>query len=154
MAHNVLYIEILYIVAQYIVGLYNDSMTNPTITLQGLPKACNEALILSALLGKPKHGYQIVLDIEAKSNGAFALKHGTLYPILHRLEKDGLIEGTWSNDGPKAKRKSYQLTQRGRAYGLEQKSAITGLVHDLFSAIDEKNTPPTANDRNERGKKS
>lgn len=45
------------------------------------------------------HDYQIALDVEERSDGAFELQHGTLNPILHGLEDEGLIEGTWSEEG-------------------------------------------------------
>ena len=82
-------------------------MSTSPIPIQALPRACNEALILACLAGEPRHGYQIVLDLEARSGGAFRLKHGTLYPILHRLEQEGFIEGAWSDEGPRGKRKAY-----------------------------------------------
>jgi len=81
--------------------------------LQNLTKTCNETLILAALSSGDKHGYQLAVELEEKSNGYFRFKHGTLYPILHKLEKDGLIRGEWADDSPKRKRKQYHLTARG-----------------------------------------
>ena len=86
----------------YVEGLYEEARYNSVsapLSIQALPRACNEALILAALSGKARHGYQIVLDLEARSSGAFQFKHGTLYPILHRLEQSELIEGDWSDEG-------------------------------------------------------
>jgi PadR family transcriptional regulator PadR len=88
----------------------------PVIEPQSLAKSCNEALILACLEDGPRHGYQIALDIEEKGLGYFRFNHGTLYPILHKLEKDGLIKGTWSDAGEGRKRKSYTLTAKGRRY--------------------------------------
>ncbi len=84
------------------------------LDIQSLSRSCNEVLILSALSSGPHHGYQLALEIEDKSGGAFRFKHGTLYPILHKLEKDGLIRGDWLDEEGKRKRKSYQLTTAGR----------------------------------------
>ena len=92
------------------------SPKEPNLEPQNLTKHFNEALILSALRRGPKHGYQLALDIEEGSGGRFGFKHGTLYPILHKLEKDGLIEGAWSDEGQRGKRKRYQLTVEGRRY--------------------------------------
>lgn len=62
------------------------------IDVQSLSRSCcNEVLILSLLSTGPHHGYQLALDLEDKSRGALGFKHGTLYPILHELENDGLI---------------------------------------------------------------
>lgn len=92
------------------------SPKEPNLEPQNLTKHFNEALILAALRKGPKHGYQLALDIEEGSGGRFGFKHGTLYPILHKLEKDGLIEGAWSDEGQRGKRKRYQLTREGRRY--------------------------------------
>ena len=92
-------------------------MTDPRIELQTLTRRCNEALILTSLARGPKHGYQLALDLEERGGERFTLKHGTLYPILHDLERRGLIEGHWSDEGPRGKRKSYRLTRLGRSYG-------------------------------------
>ena len=91
-------------------------MPTPSIELQTLTRRCNEGLILTSLERGGKHGYQLALDLEERGGPRFALKHGTLYPILHDLEKRGLIEGSWSEEGPRGKRKSYRLTQAGRTY--------------------------------------
>jgi len=91
-------------------------MADPSIQLQTLTRRCNEALILTSLERGPKHGYQLALDLEERGGERFSLKHGTLYPILHALEKKGLIEGTWSHEGPRGKRKSYRVTAPGREY--------------------------------------
>lgn len=84
------------------------------IDTQSLSRSCNEVLILSVLSSGPHHGYQLALELDDKSAGSFQFQHGTLYPILHRLEKDGLIAGDWLDDSSKRKRKSYRLTEAGR----------------------------------------
>lgn len=86
---------------------------------QNIGRRLNELLILSQLERSPLHGYQIVLEIEARSGGYFSFNHGTLYPILHRLEQEGLIAGTWSDPAEGRARKEYALTEAGRAYLAE-----------------------------------
>ncbi len=83
---------------------------------QNLTKNFNEALILAILSPGERHGYQLALEIEERSGALFRFNHGTLYPILHKLEKEGMIEGVWRREGPKKKRKLYTLTKKGRAY--------------------------------------
>jgi DNA-binding PadR family transcriptional regulator len=78
---------------------------------QTLGRDVNEILVLTTLRDEPKHGYRIALDVKEESDGAFELQHGTLYPILQRLESDGLIEGHWQEEG--RRRKVYALTERG-----------------------------------------
>lgn len=90
---------------------------------QNLTRSCHEALILSALASGARHGYQLALEIEERSESYFRFHHGTLYPILHKLEKGGLISGAWSKGEPGRKKKSYSLTARGRGHLEEQRSA-------------------------------
>ncbi len=110
-------------------------MTDPNLETQNLARSCNEALILSVLSRGERHGYQLALAIEEESSGYFRFNHGTLYPILHKLEKEGLIKGRWHPDSPGRKRKSYVLTTHGRTYFDQQRQAwseffrrFTGLV--------------------------
>lgn len=76
----------------------------------------NELLILSVLSHAPMHGYQIALEVEERSGGFFRLQHGTLYPILHRLEEEGVVGGDWSDPAQGRARKQYSLTRAGRRY--------------------------------------
>lgn len=71
-------------------------------------------MILRLLTEKPMYGYQIVKELQVRSEGYFDLEQGTLYPALHRLEKDGLVESKWEvvEDGPS--RKYYYITQAGQ----------------------------------------
>jgi PadR family transcriptional regulator PadR len=89
-------------------------MSKSRLEVQNLAKSCNETLILAILGAGARHGYQLALELEERSDGFFRFNHGTLYPILHKLEKDGLIRGAWSEKGPRGKRKSYALTAKGR----------------------------------------
>jgi len=72
-------------------------------------------MVLRLLAEKPMYGYQIVKELQARSEGYFDLEQGTLYPALHRLEKDSLVESKWEvvEDGPS--RKYYAITDQGRA---------------------------------------
>lgn len=120
--------------------LLGSRMTDPRIELQTLTRRCNEALILTSLKRGAKHGYQLALDLEERGGSRFALKHGTLYPILHDLEKRGLIEGAWSDEGPRGKRKSYRLTRTGAAYtrGLRKEWGI--LMSELADLLREEDS--------------
>jgi DNA-binding PadR family transcriptional regulator len=95
---------------------FGTTMAKARVETQSLTRSCNELLILSALERGPKHGYELAIDIEERGSGMFGFKHGTLYPILHKLEKMKLIRGAWSDEGPRGKRKSYELTGRGHDY--------------------------------------
>jgi PadR family transcriptional regulator, regulatory protein PadR len=79
---------------------------------QGL-KGHLDALLLATLEDGPRHGYAIKEALRTGSGGRFDLPTGTVYPALHRLERAGLISGSWSVvDG--RRRRSYQLTGAGR----------------------------------------
>lgn len=99
-----------------------------------LTKDVNELLILSRLREGPAHGYEIALAIERDSNGAFAVQHGTLYPILHRLEEEGLVEGRWATGG--RRRKTYHLTDAGLAHLEGESRAVKSLFLDLIRVLD------------------
>jgi DNA-binding PadR family transcriptional regulator len=112
-------------------------MKKPSLETQNLTKSCNETLILSVLRDGPMHGYQLALDIEEQGGGLFRFKHGTLYPILHKLERDGLIKGTWSQESGERKRKSYALTQKGRRYAAEQRGAWRSFIDHFLQVVGE-----------------
>ena len=72
-----------------------------------------DVLLLAALDGGPQHGYAVKEALRQRSAGRFDLPTGTVYPALHRLERSGLITGSWSVvDG--RRRRSYRLTGAGR----------------------------------------
>jgi DNA-binding PadR family transcriptional regulator len=72
-----------------------------------------DALLLATLAGGPRHGYAVKEALRLGSGGQFDLPTGTIYPALHRLERAGLIRGSWSVVGGR-KRRSYELTAGGR----------------------------------------
>jgi len=112
-------------------------MPEPSIELQNLTRRCNEALILTSLKRGRKHGYQLALDLEERGGERFGLKHGTLYPILHDLEKRGLIEGEWSDKGPRGKRKRYGLTEAGETYARELRREWDRFMNQLRTLLQE-----------------
>lgn len=109
-------------------------MSETEFDVQGFARGIHELLVLSSLAGGPKHGYQIALDIEADSNGLFRFRHGTLYPILHRLEEKGLIRGSWSR-GPGRRKKVYAVTGVGRRHLSGETSRVQEIVAGLMHAL-------------------
>lgn len=85
-----------------------------------LLKGSTDTLLLSLLRDQPMYGYQIIKEIEKRSNGYFRFREGTLYPALHRLEAAGLVKGSWRKLPSGKERRYYQLTQQGLDL-LEQK---------------------------------
>ena len=80
-----------------------------------------DLLLLAVLSEGPAHGYAIIEALRQRSEGTFDLPEGTIYPALHRLEADGLLSSSWSEDSGR-RRRVYQLTTKG------QKALITRQV--------------------------
>ena len=109
----------------------------PSLDVQSLSRSCNEILILATLASGPHHGYQLALELEQASGGVFGFKHGTLYPILHKLEKEGRIRGDWLEEGSKRKRKAYRLTASGRRDLQAQRCAWRDFFERFFTVVGE-----------------
>lgn len=77
-----------------------------------LLKGGTPLLVMSVLKNEDMYGYKIIRELEARSDNVFEMSEGTLYPILHALEKEKLLSSRWEIvDG--RKRKYYHLTDRG-----------------------------------------
>ena len=74
-----------------------------------------QLLVLSLLAGEDMYGYQMIMELARRSDHTFEMKEGTLYPVLHGLERDGLVEA-YQQEAPTGRvRKYYHLTRRGGA---------------------------------------
>ncbi len=78
-----------------------------------LLKGAADTLVLSSFRDGERYGYQVVKDLELRSEGFFRLKEGTLYPILHRLETQGLLAARWQTMPNGSERRYYALTAKG-----------------------------------------
>jgi len=102
-------------------------------------KGSAELLVLSLLEDQPRHGYDISKLIQLRSQGALRFHVTSLYPLLHRLEKQGWIEGIWVEKPEQRRRRYYSLTPQGKkVLRSKQKSwldfvaaisRITGIEH-------------------------
>ena len=72
-------------------------------------------LVLSALAAGPQHGYAIAQGINKRTGESLKFKQGTLYPVLHTLERDGLVLGEWRHEAGERPRLVYAITEAGRA---------------------------------------
>ena len=83
--------------------------------LQQLKKGILEMLVLETVCRGSTYGYELLTSLKERSGALFALKEGTLYPILYRLEDDGLIRSSWSQgQGRVAPKKMYTATAEGQ----------------------------------------
>ncbi len=78
-----------------------------------LLKGAMSYLVLAALREGEQYGYQIATAIRERSEGAFVPSEGSLYPTLHRLEKDGALVGTWRAGERGPRRRWYRITPAG-----------------------------------------
>jgi transcriptional regulator len=79
-----------------------------------LLKGTLDLIVLQTLKWGPQHGYAISQAINANSHDAFKVETGSLYPALHRLEKQGYVRATWGTTEHKQRARIYQLTAAGR----------------------------------------
>ena len=61
------------------------------------------------------HGYGVIKELKARSNGYFDFKEGTVYPLLHRLEQQGYIKSDWEKQDGAMSRRNYRITTKGVA---------------------------------------
>ncbi|WP_352404577.1 PadR family transcriptional regulator [Sporanaerobacter acetigenes] len=103
-----------------------------------LIKGSTDMLVLSLLEEKTMYGYEIIKEMENKSKGVFELKEGTLYPLLHKLEDEGLLQSQWGSGDGKRKRKYYSITPKGKK-AIEEKKNEWGVFAEAVKRILEVN---------------
>ncbi len=90
-------------------------------------------IILNLLKSEDMYGYQMTKKLEEISENTFTLKEGTLYPILHTLEKEKLAESYFNSDSGR-KRKYYRLTDEGQKI-LDKKSQEWDLFSNMVKRV-------------------
>ena len=95
-------------------------------------RGSTEMLILALVEDRPCHGYEIAKLIEERSDGVLQFHVASLYPLLYRLEKRGLIKGTWVEKAGERRRRFYKLTAAGKKVLEEQRQTWS----DFFAALD------------------
>ena len=78
-----------------------------------------DLLILHLLSEREMYGYEMVTELEKRSQSVFQLKEGTLYPLLHRLEKEGAVSA-YEERVEGRNRRYYRITRKGRGRLQEQ----------------------------------
>ena len=73
-----------------------------------------DPLVLATVAETPAHGYVILQRLKERSGGVFDLAEGTIYPALHRLERDGLLQSSWSIEQGR-RRRVYRVTRAGHS---------------------------------------
>jgi PadR family transcriptional regulator PadR len=100
-----------------------------------------DLLVLQALTWGPQHGYGIIQAIRATSREAFQVDTGSLYPALHRLEREGSVASEWKTSENKQKVKIYRLTAAGRRRLAQERSRWERLLDAMSSVLDASKAP-------------
>lgn len=96
-------------------------------------------LVLAILAREASYGYQILRSINEEADGLFTWQEGTVYPVLHKLEKDKLVRAQWQQADTGRRRKYYYITAKGRdalGAGTEQWEAFHGLISRMAEQAD------------------
>jgi transcriptional regulator len=106
----------------------------PALSRIELLQGTLDLIILQSLRWGPRHGYGLVQLIRATTRGVLQVDAGSLYPALHRLERQGLVKAAWVTSERKQRVRVYKLTRTGRTQLDAQRSrweqfsqAIAGL---------------------------
>ena len=101
-----------------------------------LVAASSRPIVLSILAKRESYGYEILKIIKEQSNSKIEWKDGMIYPLLRKLEKEGLIESFWKTSENGRKRRYYRIKSPGRDYLAEQKAQWT-LVNSMLTRLAE-----------------
>ena len=94
-----------------------------------------ELLILRTLLYGACHGHGIAKHIQRTSDDVLQVEHGSLYPALHRLEKNGLIASKWEDTPRGREMRMYRLTAKGRKQLTLEQSKWAQLVRAMARVL-------------------
>ena len=108
-------------------------MPTPNVSKE-LVAASSRPMVLSILTGGESYGYAILKQVTALSGGQVAWSDGMLYPVLHRLEREGLIKGRWVITDAGRRRKYYRLTAGGKRQ-LDRDRASWRAVHGTLELL-------------------
>jgi PadR family transcriptional regulator, regulatory protein PadR len=103
-----------------------------------LVAASSTPLILAILADGESYGYAIVKRVGELSDGTLQWTEGMLYPLLHRLERQGYIEGRWGAAESGRKRKYYRITRSGEAHLVRQQrqwQAVDEALRNVWGAL-------------------
>ena len=104
---------------------------NPSKYVPDLLRGSTECLLLYLIQERRTYGYQLIKEMERRSGGYFRFKEGTVYPALHRLETEGLVQGEWQELPNGQVRRYYRITEKGKR-ALREKMAAW---QDFTSAV-------------------
>jgi transcriptional regulator len=89
-------------------------MATADIDTRDLQKGSAEMVLLALLEARTRHGYELAKLIESQSKSKLQFHVASLYPMLYRLERKGLVEGKWVEKAGERRRRFYRLTPAGK----------------------------------------
>jgi PadR family transcriptional regulator, regulatory protein PadR len=107
-------------------------MPTEHVSSRDLQKGSAAMLVLALVEDQQRHGYEIGQLIEQRSNGEIRFSVPSLYPLLYRLERRGLVEGRWVEKAGQRRRRFYRITPAGRKALAAQRRGWKS----LFEALD------------------
>lgn len=105
--------------------------TSPKLDRE-LKKGSTEMLVMALVEEVPRHGYEIARLIEERSDGVLQFHAASLYPLLYRMERRGLVKGQWVEKAGQRRRRYYRLTAAGRKVLAAQRNTW----QEFFAALD------------------
>jgi transcriptional regulator len=94
-----------------------------------------DMLVLRTLQWGPQHGYAIAQTIRARSSETLKVETGSLYPALHRLEKQGWVKSEWSVSDANQRAKYYRLTPAGKKQLVQERDRWEQLVAAIGAVL-------------------
>ena len=94
-----------------------------------------QLLILKTLARGPNHGFGIALHIQNASRGLLSVEEGSLYPALHRLERDKLVSAEWKLTQNSRRARYYKLTPAGRKWLAKAEESWTAMAKGVASVL-------------------
>lgn len=104
--------------------------------VQQLRKGSTPLLILTVLSQKRMYGYEIMRELERRSDGYFTMTAALLYPALHQLEAEGLLSSEWQETQGKRRRKYYSITTKGKKALATRRSEWDRFIANLQKTIE------------------
>jgi len=110
-----------------------------------LVAASSTPIVLAILAGDDSYGYAILKRVRELSEGRMEWTDGMLYPVLHRLERQGLVASRWETPEGGRRRKYYGITERGRARLIEERrqwQAVDTTLRGIWRMINDGERAP------------
>lgn len=127
--HNIYRVLHYYVAHTIIRHMVNDTLTTQILEM----RRGSIVLALLSQLGTPHYGYDMLQQLES---AGFTVDAGTLYPLLRRLESQGVLESTWNTSGARP-RKYYQISAEGKQFYASLKDEWQKITKTLTTMTEE-----------------